>query len=524
MADWGLYSALRGTDDWATKRQDKRMNLLAAEKMELRQQKKVAESNKAEADIAKYMEELQNLKVLPEDQERVAQAEKQARQSIVKGIANANGDLRKYMSTGGITALNEYKTNVMQSEEVKQAGVNSVNLANYIKMEQKGNQRHKLIDVEVPMIGEDGNPVLDAQGNPQFQVEKMTMQDQYNKYKAGEITKLNYNGSETKVKLGLKDFANQYKNPSNIYQKDNFVTESNVYEKMLDQTASEEYAREQAKRYGSMVKAGGDPWRWKAGDESELALKMAKLQQSQAKANAKAAAGGERSLTSTAISNVVGEIQKLEAGQSMQVPVELINAAEKQTGWEKNKEGNYRPRNGTMVYDQLKPGDDKFSYDLSKASEITPMDVVALDGPKDDKGQSRTSRYIRYKVTYDDPSAWYNPGLGGDYSDLPFDDVLWRTSIKDKGIEKNWEDDGSGNYTGYVLMGIDDKINSPTVKMAMNKFTGINQNAQYAHGYATNETMQQLSPETIQYYMDANPGMSAEDVIEAFMIEKTNYE
>ena len=115
------------------------------------------------------------------------------------------------MSTGGITALNEYKTNVMQSEEVKQAGVNSVNLANYIKMEQKGNQRHKLIDVEVPMIGEDGNPVLDAQGNPQFQVEKMTMQDQYNKYKAGEITKLNYNGSETKVKLGLKDFANQYK-------------------------------------------------------------------------------------------------------------------------------------------------------------------------------------------------------------------------------------------------------------------------------------------------------------------------
>jgi hypothetical protein len=40
MADWGLYSALRGTDDWATKRQDKRMNLLAAEKMELRQQKK----------------------------------------------------------------------------------------------------------------------------------------------------------------------------------------------------------------------------------------------------------------------------------------------------------------------------------------------------------------------------------------------------------------------------------------------------------------------------------------------------
>lgn len=523
MADWGLYSALRGTDDWATKRQDKRMNLLAAEKMELRQQKKVAESAAAEADIAKYMEELQNLKVLPEDQERVAQAEKQARQSIVKGIANANGDLRKYMSTGGITALNEYKTNVMQSEEVKQAGVNSVNLANYIKMEQKGNQRHKLIDVEVPMIGEDGNPVLDAQGNQQFQVEKMSMQDQYNKFKAGEITKLNYNGSETRVKLGIEDFGNQYKNSANIYQDDNYVTESNIYEKMLSENASEEYAREQAKRYGSMVKAGGDPWRWKAGDKNELALKMAKIQAAQDKANAKASGGG-RSLTSTAVSNVVGEIQKLPAGSSMQVPLDLINSLEKETGWEKNKEGNYRPRNGTMVYDQLKPGDNKFRYDLSKASEIIPMDVVALDGPKDNKGESRTNRYIRYRVTYNDPSAWYNPGLGGDYSDLPFDDVLWRTSIKDKSIEKNWEDDGSGNYTGYVLMGIDNKINSPTVKMAMNKYTNLTQNAQYAHGYATNETMQQLSAETIQDYMDANPGMSAEDVIEAFMTENVNYQ
>lgn len=524
MADWGLYSALRGTDDWATKRQDKQMNLLAAEKMEQRQQVKVAQSAAAEKDIAKYMEELQNLEVLPEDQERVAQAEKQARQSIVKGIANSNGDLRKYMSTGGITALNDYKTSVMQSEEVKQAAVNSISLGNYLKQDAKGNQRHKLIDVEVPMIGEDGNPVLDAQGNPQFQVEKMSMQDQYNKYKAGEIKQLNYNGSETRVKLGIQNFSNQYKNPSDPYQKDSFVTESNVYEKMLSEGASDEYAREQAKRYGSMVKAGGDPWRWKAGDENELALKMAKLQQSQAKANAKAAAGGERSLTSTAISNVVGEIQKLEAGQSMQVPVDLINAIEKETGWEKNEEGNYRPRNGTMVYDQLKPGDDKFSYDLSKASEITPMDVVALDGPKDDKGQSRTSRYIRYKVTYDDPTSWYNPGLGGDYSDLPFDDVLWRTSIKDKGIEKNWEDDGSGNYTGYVVMKVDDKINSPTVKMSMNKFTNLTQNAQYAHGYNTNESMQQASAETLKYYMELHPEMSPEDIIEAFMIEKTNYE
>jgi hypothetical protein len=73
-------------------------------------------------------------------------------------------------------------------------------------------------------------------------------------------------------------------------------------------------------------------------------------------------------------------------------------------------------------------------------------------------------------------------------------------------------------------MDIDDKINSPTVKMSMNKYTGLNQNAQYAHGYSTNETQQQLSAETLKYYMDLHPEMSSEDIIEVFMTENVNYQ
>ena len=36
--------------------------------------------------------------------------------------------------------------------------------------------------------------------------------------------------------------------------------------------------------------------------------------------------------------------------------------------------------------------------------------------------------------------------------------------------------------------------------------------------------MQQASAETLKYYMELHPEMSPEDIIEAFMIEKTNYE
>ena len=41
MADWGLYSALRGTDNWQQRRQDKAMNLQLIESMHKEEQQKV---------------------------------------------------------------------------------------------------------------------------------------------------------------------------------------------------------------------------------------------------------------------------------------------------------------------------------------------------------------------------------------------------------------------------------------------------------------------------------------------------
>jgi uncharacterized protein YaiE (UPF0345 family) len=505
MADWGLYSALRGTDDWAQKRQDQQMNLLAAEKSEVREQKKVAESAAAEADIAKYMEELQNLKVLPEDQERVAAAEKQARQNIVAGIAKNNGDLRRYMSTGGITALNEYKTSVMQSEEVKQAGVNKVNLTNYLNQDAKGNQRHKFVDVEVPMFDKEGNQI----GS---ETKKMSFQDQYDLYKQGKIKQLNYDGSETRINMGIEDFNRMYKNPADPYQEDNYVTASNIYEKMLSKGASEEYAREQANRYADMYAKDGDAWRWKAGDQNELALKMAKLKMARDKAAAKAAGAGGRNTTATRTSNVIGEVNELRAGSVLPSGRNDQNAILYNLGFNKNDDGVYMPPStGFEVRDAMNP---EFKYDLKYIDDIEYKDYVALE---DENGI--TQKYLRATTKWPDPTSL----MGGvfswsDWEDQPFSDVLGYTTPKDSSIEKNWQMDSDNNYfTGDILIPIDKAINTPHIKMQMNKMIGVNENADYTFGSTTNEDMQEMSREYLMYLSEAM-GVSPEEVLETFMI------
>ena len=87
MADWGLYTALRGTDNWAQRRQDKMMNLQIAEKEAAREEARTQKEMLAEENINKYLDEMANLDVLPEDQERIKEVERKARFNIIKGIA-----------------------------------------------------------------------------------------------------------------------------------------------------------------------------------------------------------------------------------------------------------------------------------------------------------------------------------------------------------------------------------------------------------------------------------------------------
>jgi len=58
MRDFGLYQALRGTDNWAQKRQDKMQSLMIARERDQNSQKELKQSMELEQGMQKYFDEM----------------------------------------------------------------------------------------------------------------------------------------------------------------------------------------------------------------------------------------------------------------------------------------------------------------------------------------------------------------------------------------------------------------------------------------------------------------------------------
>jgi len=271
MADWGLYSALRGTDNWAQRRADKQVNMQIAEKQLERENQKTQQSMLAEEEIQKYMDEMAAIDVLPEDQDRIKEVERNARTNIVQGIARYNGDLTRYISSGGITDLHDYKNSIIQSGEVKTALSNKENMAKIIADKQQGNRWFKPIQKEVPIIGEDGQPTGETE------VKTYNMDQQLAAFKNGEINTIDYMGSENKVAINAMTFKQFPKNPRKPYSDDNRVSANDVMFQAMEAGASEDYAYELAASYSARVKANPNAvWYWGNKSDEERMFSLAK--------------------------------------------------------------------------------------------------------------------------------------------------------------------------------------------------------------------------------------------------------
>lgn len=293
-ADWGLYSALRGQDNWAQKRQDKMDNLMMLERREKKAEDNLAKEAQLEQGMQQYFDEISKLDALAEDQGRIQEEEKNARRNIYKGIAAVNGNLKAYMSTGGISALSEYKRTVLGSEAVKNAALNKVNMSNFIKDRSEGKYIKK-VNVEIPVMDGD-KPKLDKNGNPITRTEEVTVEKEIELFQDGIIKKINYNGSERKVKLDPLKFSKTTKNPNDPYNAA-VVTTDDVYAYAVEQGASPEYAKKVAVEYGKAKVKSGQPWYWGKDDQyadMEKAAKAAKYSSSSS-----GGAGGVRKLNQT---------------------------------------------------------------------------------------------------------------------------------------------------------------------------------------------------------------------------------
>ena len=511
MADWGLYSALRGTDNWAQRRQDKAMNMQIVQQQAADEEKKTQQAMQAEEGINKYLDEIANIDVLPEDQERIKEVERNARQNIVQGIARNNGDLARYVSSGGITDLHEYKNSIIQSDEVKTALSNKENMALIISDKQKGNRWFKPVEVDVPEVDENGEPILDAEGNPTMKKKKVSIDDQLKLYKRGVINTVTYNGSENKVNLNAMSFHGTPKDPKNPYSKDNIVTAADIKFQAMEAGASEDYANELAKSYyktASDAKAKGQDATWKWGNKSEeerLAIE-ATINAKRAAAAKSAGGGGIKVLNA-----VIPAIQRLGKKGEAQT---MVMAPQEAKWWGQSLSLGYDKATNTFKPKQALAGIDVETgtpYDLTNAMSVNLSNKYVS---KTINGV--TKRYVEANVLYDADA----PGKNNPH----YESMGIENTLKDENSRHNWQEfDESelgvtgaedGNvWKGKVLIPIENQINTPTFKTAMNKFLNLRSNIDAAAASATDQDYLQSMTADAQAIMKEHPGATYEDVM-----------
>lgn len=461
MADWGLYSALRGTDNWEQRRSDKAMNLQIIEKQNKNAQIAQQQSMEAEESINKYFDDLANMDVLPEDQERVQALEKSERAKVIAGIGASNGDLKRYLSSGGISDMHSYKNAVQGSEEVKQAMSNKASLKNYLDSSAKGDFIFK-VDVDVPKMQDDGNgnmvQVLDEQGQPVMETQNMSFQEQMKKFRAGEISKLNFNGSEKEVKLDAFSFSKQPKNKLNPYSKDNIVMTSDIEHEARQKGASPKYAKAIADEYAAMVRAGGDSWKWGNLSEEERLMEEAKRN----KLNGSGSGSG--SSKTTQLNTIAPAYKRLKDGGSHEMGPGEVKFWDGVYGMNYDAKTNTtKPRFGMVGLDTYIGSNGKRAeYDLSNAVSVENTGEVVSKN----NAQGVPERYIVMDIIYDadNPSA-KNPH---------YEDWTQGNDRRDDATKNNWvfenadvfgilpEDGGADMVKGQVLVPIESKINQPT--------------------------------------------------------------
>lgn len=461
-ADWGLYSALRGTDNWAQKRKDKMDSLMFLEKREQRAQQDLQKQTELEAGMQEYFDKISSLDALAEDQGRIQDEEKKARRDIYKGLAAVNGNLKTYMTTGGVSALGKYKRDVLNSDAVKNAALNKVNMTNFVKDKSDG-KYIKNVEVDVPEMEADGKTPKLKNGVPVTKREAVGMERALEMFQKGIITKLPYSGSEVKVKLDPTKFSAVTKDPNNPFVA-MAVTTDDIFNYAIEQGASKEYAKELAIEYGKSAIKTKQPWYWGKEDEAAYAEKMAKAGAAAAKAAGSKKGGGVQILNQllprlTRVAenakstgkdgleefgpkdyglweSILG-IEKVEGGRA--VARRLINAVDAETG---------------------------SKVEVGNAINISPTGQYVFKNGR---------WYVKAEATYlaDEPT-----------DGNPHDETFGFNGLNDGFTNNNWsfpeDTDGTDLVKGEVLIDINDKLTDQRVVDQINGWINVKSNYQGA--------------------------------------------
>lgn len=413
MADWGLYSALRYQDDWATRRQDKMVEMQVLEKMQGIAEKDLQQQQQMEAGLVDYMDKIKQMNTLAKDQEKLNQLYREEMKTIVKGISNVNGDLRKYMMSGGITQLNNFKNAIVNSELAKQAQVNKLNYDAAVKAMQEG--KHLAPSI-VRYRGNDG----------EIKEGLATWQQQMALFEQNRIDQITFSGATDPIKVDPKLFFDNVKDPNNPYYAHD-VTWDDFHKAATAMGAPDWYAHELANDYIQT----GQTWKWKALDPLDAQVKLARASAYRASAARDRAATEQyldvakslvtgAGLTLKDEANIGGNIVRKFAvpgnfqGQAMQLAGLRVNSK----GELELDENGYQSLNNVTIYNAETMDQITLSQALissAMANEVIqigkrtfiPVNVRGLESEYDDQ---KSADWGNADVTHQFIGGYINPG------------------------------------------------------------------------------------------------------------------
>lgn len=138
MAETGLLAALSGRDNWDVVRSERQRELQLATLQSQMAKQDFQEQQLSAAEIADYLSTPGKIKVLDPAIQGIQDAEAEYRKPISEGIMKANGDVRKFLQTGGLTMLKKYQNNLVNDPLVAKGIMSAANYNRYITDKQAG--------------------------------------------------------------------------------------------------------------------------------------------------------------------------------------------------------------------------------------------------------------------------------------------------------------------------------------------------------------------------------------------------
>lgn len=478
MGDFGLYAALSGTDNWAQKRQDKASNLMMLGQMEERSQKELNAQMQAEQGIQEQLDLMSTFDVLPEDQKAIEEVENRARMNIIKGITKFNGDLKKYVSSGGLSDLGEYRRSILTSSEMKNAVSNKSQYAQYIDAKQKDMFVGKA-QIEVPVFDSKGNPKM-KDGEIVREVKSLTMEEQMALRKRGLLDKIQVGMIEQKARINPDYFKKNFKDATKPWSSDNIVTEQNIRNTLKSQGFSDEQVNKLANEYGEGL-TPETALKWKAMNAYELEKMKAEINYRNSKSSGSSSKGSGK----TQITNTLNTtFTKLKQNPGEMMPSSGRNASPTALGASKrmtNKDTKYfkewLSNSNVQAYDAHyanRKEDDKEEnngkYDL-RGADVSMIEKVALTNPDNGNVES----FIKAMVFYADDIA------PDDIDDYTYNTGNWtETSINRKFINKDKETEYEeiDGWRGYVYIPVEKEVYDKGFASELAKYKNLGTNIQ----------------------------------------------